>query len=391
MPPLPTLGPPPRGRHQYGGFSGHGNGIDSHARLVAVPTLDLAAAFQHYSATLERAGWQRSEGGLDGALAWAVWNFSDSSGLPCHGTLLATRHPRAPDTYLLDLHAVHAESAAPESLFEPGYPTPAADSKHHDPAQLLRLAQRLLTSSVAYDQAPESVQLYPGTLPHGLDDLPLPPDARIVGGMTSPQSTLGLLQASASREAALDFFRAALPGAGWIAHDFSMMHRFEGGGFVGVTLHGRLVYSRNEISELIVEVYDLPGGGTEMRLERQPIGASRPKPLQQTVAPDSALLPYLLPPKYGEQQGGSTSNGPTSARYAATLQADLDLLAVLDHYAHQLEAHGWSATIQAQDGALGWRTATRDFGGQHWELLLYAMRRPDQPGSYMLQLEANAR
>lgn len=72
MPPLPTLGPPPRGRHQYGGFSGHSNGIHSHARLVAAPALDLVAVFQYYSATLERPGWQRSEGGLDGGLARAV-------------------------------------------------------------------------------------------------------------------------------------------------------------------------------------------------------------------------------------------------------------------------------------------------------------------------------
>ena len=391
LPPLPTLGPLPRGRHQSGGFSGGGNSIESHARLVAVPALDMAAAFQHYNDTLERAGWQRSEGGQDGALAWAIWSFSDPSGLPCQGTLLVSRHPLAPNTYLLDVYASRVEDAATASLFEPGHPTPAAESEHHDPAQLLRLAQRLLTTSVAYDQAPESVQLYPGTLTHGLDDLPLPPDARIVGGMTSPLGTLGLLQTGDTVEATLDLFRDALPAAGWIAHDLSVGNRFHEGGFTHTASQTRIAFGRNGQSELIVEAYELPGGGAEARLDRRLVGASRRHALQQPAAPGSSLIPYLLPPESGEQHGGSTSNGPTSARYAATLHADLDLPAGLDHYARQLETHGWSATTQGQDGALGWRTATRDFGGQHWELLLYSMRRPDQPGTYMIQLEADAR
>ena len=391
MPPLPTLGPPPRGRHQYGGFSGGGNSIESHARLVAVPALDLTAAFQHYSDTLERGGWLRSEGGLDGALAWAVWSFADARGLPCHGTLLVSRHPLAPDTYLLDLYASRVEDTATADLFELGYPTPAAESEHHEPAQLLRLAQRLLTISVAYDQAPESVQLYPGTLPHGLDELPLPPDARIVGGMTSPLNTFGILETSASIEDTLDFFRNALPTTGWTAHDLSLGNRFQEGGFAHRGSDTRLAYGREEQTELTIEVCELPSGGTEARLERQLVGASRRRPIQSPATAGSALLPYLLPPKSGEQQGGGGTSGPISVSYRATLQANLDLPAVLDHYARQLEVHGWSAAAHAQDGALGWRTATRDFGGQHWEMLLHAIRRPDQRGTYMLQLEADAR
>ena len=391
MPPLPTLGPPPRGRHQGGGFSGHGNGIDSHARLVAAPAPDLAAVFQHYSDTLERAGWQRSEGGQDGALAWAVWSFSDPSGLPCQGTLLVSRHPLAPDTYLLDVYASRVGDAATASLFEPGHPTPAAESEHHDPAQLLRLAQRLLTTSVAYDQAPESVQLYPGTLTHGLDDLPLPPDARIVGGMTSPLGTLGLLQTGDTVEATLDLFRDALPAAGWIAHDLSLGNRFQEGGFAHRGSDTRLAYGLDQQTELTIDVYELPGGGIEARMERQPVGASRRRPIQSPATAGSSLLPYLLPPESGEQQGAGGTSGPMSVSYHATLQSEIDLPAVLNHYARQLEAHGWSATTQGQDGALGWRTATRDFGGQHFELLLHAIRRPDQPGTYMLQLEADAR
>ena len=340
LPPLPTLGPPPRGRHQYGGFSGHSNGIHSHARLVATPALDLTSALQHYSDILERGGWQRSEGGQDGGLAWAVWSFSDSSGLPCHGTLLVSRHPLAPNTYLLDLYAVRVEDPAPASLFEPGHPTSPTVSEHHDPAQLLRLAQRLLTTSVAYDQAPESVQLYPGTLPLGLDELPLPADGRIVGGMTSPLSTIGLLQTGDTVEATLDFFRAALPAAGWIAHDLSLGNRFQEGGFAHRGSETRLAYGLDEQTELTVEVYELPGGGTEARMERQLVGASRRRPIQSPATAGSSLLPYLLPPKSGEQQGGGGTSGPISVSYHATLQSGIDLPAVLDHYARQLEEHG---------------------------------------------------
>jgi len=236
--------------------------------------------------------------------------------LPCRGTLLVSRHPLAPNTYLLDLYAARVEGAAPANLLEPGHPTSPPVSEHHDPAQLLRLAQRLLTSSVAYDQAPEIVQLYPGTLPLGLDDLPLPPDARIFGGMTSPLSTLGLVETSASIEATLDFYRAALPTAGWIAHDLSLGNRFHEGGFAHWGSETRRAYGRDEQSELTID--RPPGGASSLRAPAGSAELERDNPCAGWRAQLAYRNPRLRRPVLGDAALRHPQARPTGHLHAPT-------------------------------------------------------------------------
>ena len=60
---------------------------------------------------LERAGWTKRDGGLDGALAWSTWSFADSEGEPYLGTLYVLRCPESPEQYRLSLVAEWAGRA----------------------------------------------------------------------------------------------------------------------------------------------------------------------------------------------------------------------------------------------------------------------------------------
>jgi len=75
----------------------------------------------------------------------------------------------------------------------------------------------------------------------------------------------------------------------------------------------------------------------------------------------------------------------------ATLRTDLDPAALGAHYAAQLRDAGWTVRGEGHEGLVAWSAWTfRDGDGEEWCGLLFALRRPEAGGEYVLYLRADA-
>ena len=71
------------------------------------------------------------------------------------------------------------------------------------------------------------------------------------------------------------------------------------------------------------------------------------------------------------------------------LETGLDLTALADHYAAQLERAGWSRTSEGQDGPQAWIAWTfTDGKSDSWTGTFTALRLPATPARYLLQINA---
>jgi hypothetical protein len=96
--------------------------------------------------------------------------------------------------------------------------------------------------------------------------------------------------------------------------------------------------------------------------------------------PDSALVAY------------APSDGPGISTALATLTADLDLTAIIEHYGQQLEEAGWHLIEAGESGPVAWSAwsfVDRDRSPAHG--ILTVMREPGEARSYALSLHARGR
>ncbi len=80
--------------------------------VVLETDLNLADIAPHYRAELERAGWQRGDGGEDGPAAWSVWSFHDEERAAWSAVLFILQLPQRPGAsrrYVLHLQAERVE------------------------------------------------------------------------------------------------------------------------------------------------------------------------------------------------------------------------------------------------------------------------------------------
>jgi len=93
-------------------------------------------------------------------------------------------------------------------------------------------------------------------------------------------------------------------------------------------------------------------------------------------------------PDHRFAQGG----GGGSGYYAnTTVRTDLDPAAIGTHYAAQLRDAGWTAQGEGHAGPVAWSAWTfRDGDGEEWRGLLFALRRPEVDGDYVVYLRADA-
>jgi len=101
----------------------------------------------------------------------------------------------------------------------------------------------------------------------------------------------------------------------------------------------------------------------------------------------------LAPPHDARRPGGNFagSGRPESdAAYSyVALETGLDLTALADHYAAQLERAGWSRTSEGQDGPQAWIAWTfTDGKSDSWTGTFTALRLPATPARYLLQINA---
>ncbi len=89
----------------------------------------------------------------------------------------------------------------------------------------------------------------------------------------------------------------------------------------------------------------------------------------------SELIPLLIGPADGHQQGGSGGSNSESASTSATLEMkhDIALSVLADHYAHQLEQAGWQRTGGESNKQMAWHTwEFLDKHNEHWGGIFYA-------------------
>jgi hypothetical protein len=67
--------------------------------------MDRAAQAAYFVPQLEQAGWTRQEAGVDGALTWSTWTFTDEAGAPRRGVLYVLAHPYQARRYRLSVVA----------------------------------------------------------------------------------------------------------------------------------------------------------------------------------------------------------------------------------------------------------------------------------------------
>ncbi len=217
------------------------------------------------------------------------------------------------------------------------------------------LATRMLWSYFPGDlESPEDVRLIVGALPDTLPvDVPLPDGCRVVGSMVRGRREISIvLDSDQPAEQVLGFYRERLTAAGWRVPTLPGH-----GGFTSGFMDRRAIYcwgSRGPA--LYVYARPLSGGPTDVRLDLH-LDARHSPCGQRFMGPEMEnLIPFLSPPTGGRQSPEGGGGGGDSWRSYATLETDLDLAAVAEHYARQLEQAGWTRMGAGQDSSLAWNT-----------------------------------
>ena len=259
-----------------------------------------------------------------------------------------------------------------------------------DQGATLALTLRLMGHGFSFpDDAP--TRLLVARLPDPLPvPVPLPDGARIVGSQILGAVATIVLDVDLSEDAALAFYRERLEADGWtLPEQQPGMH---GGGFAPSWHTPPLLYCRSARGpSLSVQATAVEGGPTDVRLNLNTDPRQSPCAPQPRHPGMRDPLPTLTPPAGARQMpqgGGGGSNGYYSN---ATLRTNLDPAAIGAHYAAQLRDAGWTAQGEGHAGPVAWSAWTfRDGEGEEWRGLLFALRRPETAGEYVVYLRADA-
>jgi len=219
--------------------------------------------------------------------------------------------------------------------------------------------------------------------------IPLPDGARVVGSQIFGSVATIVLDADLTEGQVLDFYRERLEADGWtLPEQQPGMH---GGGFAPTWRTPALLYCRSARGpSLSVQATASEGGPTDVRLNLNTA------PRQSPCAPQPRhgrrnLLPTLTPPAGARQMPQGGGGGSDSYYSNATVRTDLDPSALGTHYAAQLGDAGWTAQGEGHEGPVAWSAWTfQDGDGEEWRGLLFALRRPEAGGAYVVYLRADA-
>jgi hypothetical protein len=355
--------------------------------------MSLEAVHRHYQDQLARVGWQCSGSGRTAWVAWSAWAFQDAHGIPRRALLIILRRPRADGTYdwSLTAGALDRRELAAEPLVDGSTQAAVRDAQDIEVRLLYELARRLIAARLVHagpasgvpDAAP---QIFLGRLHRAfVPALPLL-GGRVAGSVLHGGAGIAVVESGLSRSLLLGFFREYLIAAGWRMVP-SAVPSF--GGFIRPPLPDtRLCFARDSA---MLELRLWPAGsGTLVRADMKAM--DHPEALQRRITgarPAAPLLPRLVPLPRATIITGSAICRAAWQRSNTSLHMDADLRRVSTHYAEQLRLAGWNMKEAAQDDLLAWHSWTfRDRTSQDWQALFCVLRRPDVPGSYVLELEA---
>lgn len=224
-------------------------------------------------------------------------------------------------------------------------------------AALRALALRLLAPRYPGMPAPGEIQLLTGRLPDPLPvEIPIPDGATVAGSLVrGVQGIEIVLDTHLSPDQIRDFYQARMVAAGWNIP--SPGFPGERWGFTpGAAVHSMLFCRGTRGPALQITTFTVPGVPNDVRLHL--ITDARHSPCMHRGGPPSfeATIPQLAPPPGAEQWPGAGGGGGDSWLTTARLTTDLELPAIVAHYAAQLEQAGWARTGEDQSGPQAWST-----------------------------------
>lgn len=235
---------------------------------------------------------------------------------------------------------------------------------------------------------PES-RIVPGTVPDSLDAF-FPDDALALGLLTRSVEwidgdlTLAVARTDRAPEAVLAVYAEREVG-GW-ALEPSRPHEEPAGGFAATpSVPGSLRFrpTGDAAPAAIVEVsaFERPKGGSYVRVAHR-LAGPREDPAAWREPHLAHALPVLSAPQGATQRptGGSGSSDHTVQR--ATLESDLPLHEVGDHFDAQMSAGGWAPVAVGAAADRHVSTWTRDVDGEPVTATLEAVA--SEPGRYAL-------
>lgn len=271
-------------------------------------------------------------------------------------------------------------------------PTTQAAAPDGEMQKLRELAERLIAPSYFFGpgEPPPKPELFVARVPPLFPDgLPIPPDARVLGGVTRGDWGAELIvDATQSPADAVEFVVAGLTAAGWQTPTF----QYQPGGFVQVQVVNATLCQSKDGPAIFVGAAKLDDGTTDLRyslqtFKNQPAGSYTPCGAPPAPGPPAGLpeFPVLVAPAGAKQSlmGGSGSIS-TQAQYAM-VETELDAQALRDHYDAQLKGAGWSAGESGGDNRAAWSTwKFKDRQGKEQRGTLFVLHEDaSKPGKFV--------
>ena len=240
-------------------------------------------------------------------------------------------------------------------------------------------------------------QVLLGQIPSLPVNFPLPDGSRVLGTLIhGPESAEIILDMPLSAEQVIAFYKERLGADGWVDPDTFRGHRQSGFTHAGIPaqMNNITLCKGTDTPGFNIQAFAGRGPLTDVRIdiaggEFSPCGQQRgPKSRHMERHGFYDLIPVLAPPEGAKQTGGGGSGGQDNASSRAMLETDVELAALIPHYAKQLEAAGWIKQDEGQSGPFAWNAwKFQDEDNEPWRGTFFILKSPGRQREYSLYAE----
>lgn len=255
----------------------------------------------------------------------------------------------------------------------------APRAAEEEEALLRELALRLSALSYFFfGDTPPPPELFVGRIPTPFPaDLPIPEGARVIGGIARGDWAAELaVDVTQSPDDAIAFVEAKLTAAGWQTPTLA----YEAGGFVVAPYRTKTFCLSEDGPAIFVTARKLATGTTDLRYMLQTFKDQPSNVYTACKQPPSPYiwpmeLPALVKPEGAKQfsmGGGGTEN---TYSQAVSIETELSVQALREHYDAQLREAGWQAQERGGDNRAAGSTWTfTDRRGQPQQGMLFVLQ-----------------
>jgi len=342
---------PPNGRFRMqgsgwapGSFTAY-TGFDSN-----LPAAEISA---YYEQSLRHQGWDLTQSGESGPVAWSDWTAHDD-GRPVNGFLLVMEP--SPGSFAVDIDRERSPGSRDRDMRER---IEEMRARQEDGA-----AMRPVVIEPPLDGAAAVIEAACQWTANGLTpwlltghppdlDLPLPP-GRVMGSLVAGRRTIVYLESDLDPLALLERYESQLAPR-WILAD---VDRTPGGIVPSATRRSAgAEFHSTEGGPALRLTASATHGAAEVRLQVQVNNGRTPhddSAARRTVGNEQPELPALTPPADSDVVFGRGWGGPDRWESTGYLIGPSSLLEVADHYVKQLEAAGWVQREAGRDAVVAW-------------------------------------